>query len=271
MTHISREVYEIVQNLRLIDDELFKVVSVDIPSAEEILQPFFGNEKIEIVEVNIQKHQVNIKREVRVDAECILRSGTRCNIEVQKGRKNNDVKRTRFHTSVMTVNSTEKGTPFSEIPNVVSIYISEYDALNNGQRVTMVKRCQKKGNEYVPIDDGELIIFANTIFTEEELQDIEKLSRIDRLLLLFRRRDIFYDEMFPNLSNRIRYFKENREGDETMSLAVEQYGDRREAYGRSNGISYAIEKTARNMKAENADIDFISRVTGLTVEEIEDL
>ncbi len=58
---------------------------------------------------------------------------------------------------------TPKGTDFSDIPQVVILYITEYDALHNGQMITRVKRCMDTQEGYVLVDDGEEIFFANTV------------------------------------------------------------------------------------------------------------
>ncbi len=279
--HYSSETRELVLNLRLIDDDLFKVAGDDIPTCQEMLGTFLGRKNIIVLDVKTQEQQVGLKREIRLDARCLLENGTICNIEVQKNNINDDVRRTRFHNSIITVNNTEKGTEFKDIPNVVGIYISEYDVLKNGQRITSVRRCQKLGEEYVPIDDGELIIFANTIFTEDELEHRDNMSDVDRLLTLFTRRDIFYDERFPNISNRVKYLKKDEEGVTTMCKAVEEYGDRRakaaEEEAEARGIKIgeelgkkdALLETARNMKAKGFSIEDILGVTGLSIEELE--
>ncbi len=267
----SRETRDMVRNLRLIDDDLFKVVGEDVPTSQEMLRALLNDENIVVLQVFTQVQMVGLKREIRLDMKCILGNGNICNMEVQKSNINDDIRRTRFHNSILTVNNTEKGMEFKDIPDVISIYISEYDVLGNGQRITPVRRCQKLGDRYVPVDDGELIIFANTIFTDEELGNRASMSDADRLLTLFIRRDIFYDEKFPHTSNRVKYFKENEEGVDTMCKAVEEYGDRRAKIAEARGKKEALQKTARNMKVENAPTEFIMKVTGLSREEIENL
>ena len=64
---------------------------------------------------------------------------------MQKTDSENDIKRVRFHASIMTANNTPKGTDFDDIPNVKVLYVTEYDALGNGQAVTHISRCQLKG------------------------------------------------------------------------------------------------------------------------------
>lgn len=44
------------------------------------------------------------------------------------------------------------------MPQVVILYITEYDALDNGQMITHVKRCMDTQEGYIPVDDGEITI-----------------------------------------------------------------------------------------------------------------
>lgn len=52
----------------------------------------------------------------------------------------------------------------------------------------------------MPLNDGEDIIFANT-----EIDDETKHSR---LLKLFLKSESFYDEMFPELSEAMKFYKD---------------------------------------------------------------
>lgn len=52
-----------------------------------------------------------------------------------------EYKRNRFYAAATTASHTPKGTDFSDIPQVPLLYITEYDALHNGQMITYVKRC----------------------------------------------------------------------------------------------------------------------------------
>ncbi len=227
MNIINDEIRQLVLDLRLMDDTFFSEAADDLLTCQEMLRTFLGDKHLIVVDAKTQVTEVGLSRQVKLDAKCKLFDGTFCNVEVQKDNINDDVKRMRYHTSIITVNGTPKGTEFKDIPGVVAIYISEYDALGNGQRVTEVRRCQKVDGEYIPLEDGELIIFANTVFSDEELADVEEMSDVDRLLMLFMERDVFYDERFPNLSNRVRYFKEDTEGVGIMCKAVEEYAERR--------------------------------------------
>lgn len=51
------------------------------------------------------------------------------------------IKSQEAHYAATTASHTPKGTDFSDIPQVTLLYITEYDALHNGQMIIYVKRC----------------------------------------------------------------------------------------------------------------------------------
>ena len=165
--------------------------------------------------VTPQKSESSLEREVILDALCELGDGTLCNIEMQKSNSNDDIKRVRFHASILTVNHTPKNTKFSDIPNIKILYITEYDALGNGQAVTHISRCQMTADMYRPINDGEDIVFANARSDEE--------NKYTHLLKLFLQKESFDDKMYPELSKTIKYYKDSEEGREIMCEIVEEY------------------------------------------------
>ena len=205
---------EILQNARMIDDILFRLMGERNDVCQEILRTLLDDDELKVIKVKAQSREVSLFREVELDTLCILSDGQYCNIEVQKDDRKNDIKRVRFHASLITANKTPKGEIFSNIPNVKVIYISTYDILGNGQAVTHITRCQNVENNYLPIDDGEDIILANT-----EINDGTKHSR---LLKLFLKSESFYDEMFPAISEAIHYYKETEGGQREVSEISKQ-------------------------------------------------
>lgn len=103
------------------------------------------------------------------------------------------------------------------MPNVTILYITEYDALGNNQTVTHVSRCMKVGSDYIPLNDGEDIIFANTL--------VDNGSDKAELLQFMLRKDSFYNEKFPAISSAIKYFKDTEGGRKEMCKSVEILGE----------------------------------------------
>ena len=212
---MNKRTEQVVGELRMIDDDMFRIVASDPLVCQEILQVLLNDSKLSVSEVIMQDRQINIGREVVLDAKCVLGDGTLCNVEVQKERVHDDIRRIRFHAAAMTVSHTPKNTPFSNIPNVKVVYITEYDVFGNGQVLTKVNRCVHKNGEYVPVDDGEECLFANATVRDGSLES--------ELLKLFLERNEIRDERFPKLRDGFNYFKTTEGGRAKMSNVVEEY------------------------------------------------
>ena len=197
-------IQDAARNLRVIDDAFFRLLAEKPEVCQEILRTILDDPKLEVINVDAQSLVQSMHREVYLDAECKLGNGNICNIEMQKGRKEDDIRRTRFHASALTANRTEKGTNFKDIPDVTVVYITEYDALGNGQAVTHVSRCMETIEGFLPLDDGEDIIFANTV--------VKDGSKVSELLSLMVKTEAFNDARFPGLSDAVGYYKLTRGG-----------------------------------------------------------
>ena len=210
-----------------------------------------------VIEVHAQQLIKSLHREIILDALCVLEDGSYANIEMQKSSGNDDIARTRFHASAITAQRTPKGTAFKDVPNVTILYITEYDALGNNQTVTHVSRCMKVGNDYIPLNDGEDIIFANTF--------VDDGSDKTELLQLMLCKEAFYNKKFPAISNAIKYFKNTEGGRKEMCKSFENLA---KTYAESYAKSYAVERLLRKGKSLTEIADLLD--LGLSeVEEIE--
>ena len=221
----SKEIKETAANLRIIDDALFRLMGEKPGVCEEILRTLLDMPHLQVVKVSVQSVVQSFQREITLDALCMTQDGRYCNVEVQKGNSNDDIRRTRFHAAALTAKYTPKGADFKNIPDVTIVYISEYDVLKNNQTVTHVTRCMKNDESYVPVKDGEDIIFANTCVNDG--------SDKSELLQLMLNKEAFYNDKFPQISNAISYFKETEGGQSEMCKIVEDYA--------KNSIQEAIE------------------------------
>lgn len=225
----SKEIKETAANLRIIDDALFRLMGEKPGVCEEILRTLLDMPQLQVVKVSVQSVVQSFQREITLDALCVTQDGRYCNVEVQKGNSNDDIRRTRFHAAALTAKYTPKGTDFKNVPDVTIVYISEYDVLKNNQTVTHVTRCMKNDGSYIPVKDGEDIIFANTC-----VNDGSDKSELMQLML---NKEAFYNEKFPQISNAINYFKETEGGQSEMCKIVEDYA---KEYAKSS-IQEAIE------------------------------
>lgn len=227
----SKATKETAENLRIIDDAMFRLVARRKGVCQEILRTLLGEPELKVLRVISQSVVTSLHREIILDVLCIMVDGAYMNIEMQKGFGNDDIKRNRFYAASTTAAYTPKGTDFTDIPQVTILYITEYDALHNGQMITHVKRCMETREGFVPIDDGEDIFFANTVIRDGSDQS--------ELLQLFLREDVFEDARFPELSKAVKYFKETEGGFGEMCKTVEDYA---KDYAKNYAEDYAKKK-----------------------------
>lgn len=211
------EVVRRAKDLRIIDDALWRLIAERPGVCQEILRTLLNDPKLVVMSTVAQYTEKSLYREITLDAKCVTSDGIICNIEMQKGNSNDDIRRVRFHASVLTANNTPKGADFKDVPDVKVLYITEYDALKIGKAVVHVSRCVDDGNGYHPLNEGEDIIFANT--------EAPGTDQETHLLKLFLRKDAFYDEMYPELSEAIKYFKETEGGIVTVCKSVQEYAE----------------------------------------------
>lgn len=165
-----------------------------------------------------QESITSLHREVWLDALCRMADGSFVNVEVQKGNQNDDVRRCRFHISAITANKTEKGMEFADIPNVTVIYITEYDVLRNDQTVTRCEMCQEVNGEYIPVNDGAKVYYANTV--------IKDGSEESELLSLFLESKSFDSAKYPEISEAMSYYKDDKEGVNEVCKIVKDFAER---------------------------------------------
>ena len=121
----SKATRETAENLRIIDDALFRLMAEREGVCQEILRTLLDMPNLDVVNVNSQSVVKSLHREVTLDALCILENGEYVNIEMQKGACNDDIARTRFHAASLTSAYTPKGvqTPNQNDNNICFFFI----------------------------------------------------------------------------------------------------------------------------------------------------
>ena len=98
----TKSVRETADNLRIIDDALFRLMAEKEGVCQEILRTLLDMPSLNVVKVTAQSVVKSLHREVTLDALCVLENGEYINVEMQKGSGNDDVVRTRFHAAALT-------------------------------------------------------------------------------------------------------------------------------------------------------------------------
>ena len=74
MKEFSQEVKQKAQELRIIDDALFRLVAERKEACQEILRTLLDDDKIEVIQVTSQETLTSLYREVTLDALCPMQA-----------------------------------------------------------------------------------------------------------------------------------------------------------------------------------------------------
>lgn len=253
------EVRERVERLNIIDDTLFQKMSEDIGFCEEMFSTIM-KENIKVVQVIPQDSIKNLQgRSVIVDALCEKQDGTFINVEVQKSNNDNHQKRVRYNASCITANITDPGTRFEKIPDLIIIYISQFDIFKGNKIIYHVDRMVREMD--MRVYNGLEEIYVNT--KAEDGSDLAELMRI------YTNVDAYNYEQFPNTSIRKEKLKRSREGVEIMCDIVEEYAKEYAEKQSMIVVRQVEEKLAKKLLEEGMTIEkIVSMMEMLSVEDV---
>lgn len=132
-------------------------------------------------------------------------------IEVQKKNDDNHVKRTRYLEALTTSFYTEAGDGYIKVPNVIVVFISRFDLFNLGKAIYHVRPAVQETGDIV--NDGTAYIYVNS-----KINDGSLIAE----LMQYMERTEGENPHFPKLSNRVKVFKESKEGIEAMCEIMER-------------------------------------------------
>ena len=210
---IDPELWDKIQNLRLLDDLLMQtVLDGFIPGVELILRIILQKPDLTVTKLTVQKVLPNLAtRDLRLDIQAIDSSGKHYNIEVQRSDTGAKPKRPRFHSALMDVQFLKKGMETEDLPETYVIFITEHDVLQHGLPVYHIERVVMETGE--PFGDLAHIVYANGAYEGED--------DIGRLMSDFRARNP--DEMhYSLLADHVREMKSNQKGVMEMSSVLEE-------------------------------------------------
>jgi len=263
---------ERLKNFSLMDDEFMTQCFDGAPECVElVLRIVLGKPDLKVIESHTQVFVANLlKRSVRLDVLAAESIGKRCNVEIQRANKGAGFKRARFHSSVMDTKLLEKAGDFDDLPETYVIFITEKDVMGMGLPLYTVNRyVEETGKRF---EDEEHIIYVNGAYRGD--------TELGKLMHDFSCSNP--DDMnFPVLADRVRFFKEEKEGIETMCQLMEdlynegvengiKIGEER---GEEKGIKIGEEIGARNMVREmirsgELTLKSIAQISGLSLEEL---
>ena len=213
---------------------------------------------LKVLDVRTQVFVENLlNRSVRLDILATDSTGAKLNVEVQRSDKGAGRKRARYNSSMMDANLLKKGEDFDKLPETWVIFITENDVMGKGLPLYPIERCFLETGER--FEDGSHILYVNGAYRGD--------TPIGKLMHDFSCTDAA-DMYYGILANRVRFFKESKEGIEIMCKAMEDM--RNESL--QEGIREGMKATARRMLAAGKyALEEIVNISGLSLEEVKQL
>lgn len=255
---IDRKHQEDLQRLRgfrlLDDDFLTKCFEGNTECIELVLRIVLDMPDLNVLDVRTQVFVENLlNRSVRLDVLATDSAGRKFNIEIQRADKGAGRKRARYNSSMMDANLLEKGEDFDNLPETYVVFITENDVMRKGKPLYQIERCIVETGER--FEDGTHILYVNGAYRDE--------SPIGKLMHDFsctNPSDMYYGV----LADRVKFFKESKEGIAVMCKAMEDMRNQTLKEG-------MMEVALRMLKAGKYALDEIAAISGLSLDEVKEL
>ena len=244
-----------LRGFRLLDDDfLTKCFEGDTASIELVLQIVLEKSDLKVLDVRTQVFVDNLlNRSVRLDILVTDSTGAKLNVEVQCSDKGAGRKRARYNSSMMDANLLKKGEDFDKLPETWVIFITENDVMGKGLPLYPIERCfLGTGKRF---EDGSHILYVNGAYRGD--------TPIGKLMHDFSCTDAA-DMYYGTLADRVRFFKESKEGIEIMCRAMEDM--------RNQTLKEGAINSAKRMLADGIlTLEKIAEYAGLPLDEVKKL
>ena len=146
-----------------------------------------------------------------MDIEATDSEQKRYDIEIQRLDSGAKPKRARYHSSLLDANVLLAGDDTEELPETYVIFITENDVMGKDKPIYHINRFVEETGE--KFGDSSHILYVNGAYRDES-----SLGLLMKDFFCLNASDMHYKK----LADRVRYFKEDEEGVNTMSGIVEE-------------------------------------------------
>ena len=244
-----------LKNFRLMDDDfLTKCFDGDPQYIQLVLRIVLEMPDLEVIDVRTQVFVENLlNRSVRLDILATDSTGRKINVEIQRSDKGAGRKRARYNSSMMDANLLQKGENFDELPETYVVFITEHDVIGDGQPVYQIERyISGSGRKF---EDGTHILYVNGAYRDE--------TPIGKLMHDFSCTDPA-NMYYTVLAERVRFFKESKEGVAIMCRAMEDM--------RNQTLREGMIEVAKKLLSDGTlTLEKISECVGLSLDEVKNL
>ena len=279
-----------LEDLTFTDDFMFSQVMKNKEICKEVVETILGI-KVGRIEFLTSQYEIEIDPEAKTIAmDVYLRDEKKIiNVELQNGHRLELPKRSRYYQAAADIDNTSPGELYSEMKDNYVIFICTFDPFLQGKAFYKFENICLNEDKSLRLNDGTYKIFLNTAADDLTLLDPEL-----KLFYDYIRRGTADSTLTEKINSSITELKEDRETRrkymtyttriaEAKSEAREEgikYGiaigekvgeERGISIGLSQGAHQKAVETAKTLLAFGDSIEKASKVTGLSVEEIEKL
>ena len=259
MVKVKQDLLNSIKEFTLMDDPFMtKVFEDDIERTQLILRIILENDTIKVKKASTQKRLKNLQvRDLQLDILAEKADGTKFNVEVQNESSGAIPQRARYHMSLLDAKSLPKGEYFDKIPENYVIFIIKEDVLKGLLPIYHIHRTiDENGHSFA---DGSHIIYVNA-----KIHNDTPLGMLMHDFCCKNPDDMHYEK----LAEKIRYFKEEKEGLDKMGDVMEKLIAKREKEAIKKTEKEARISFAKEMLANNESIDKIVKYSKLSVKEV---
>lgn len=263
------EIQEIIDNIPIVDDILFTTVISNEEIAKSLLESILNVTitKITRIERESQRSEVSNLRGVRFDIY-IEDDKTAYDIEIQTSNNSDLPKRTRFYQAKNDIHMLRKGEKhFSKLKKSYIIFICTFHPFEDSDTnecIYIFENICLTSNKIIKLKDDAYRVFVNSEC------DLSKIKNNNLKAFIELIRDGFHTNTESPLTNKILNeidrVKRN-EGWRTDYMTQKE----RDLDMIHRGELEGKKDMAISMLKDNLDLAFISKYTGLSVEDIKDL
>ena len=279
-----------LEDLTFTDDFMFSQVMKNKEICKEVVETILGI-KVGRIEFLTSQYEIEIDPESKTIAmDVYLRDEKKIiNVELQNGHRLELPKRSRYYQAAADIDNTSPGELYSEMKDNYVIFICTFDPFLQGKAFYKFENICLNEDKPFRLNDGTYKIFLNTAADDLTLLDPEL-----KLFYDYIRRGTADSTLTEKINSSITELKEDRETRRkymtyTTRIAEAKSEAREEGrkegiaigekVGEERGISIGLSQgayqkaveTAKTLLAFGDSIEKASKVTGLSVEEIEKL
>ena len=240
---------------------------------------------VEVINNELTK-DITYAKDIRLDLQCKMEDGSRVNVEIQTCPSNDNLKaRTLYYGCRMLSDFDMRGKKYRILPKVYQVMFTDFHLFKESD--SYIRTFTMKSEETVLADNLRIIFIQMPLFKEED-KDEENLQDIEKWVIFLRdstnkkKRDLLNsiintDEGIKEAGEILMYISDDERERAIQESHYKAEVDRQAELmathdlGVEEGEQKGLETAARGMKEESIPIETITKITGLTAEQVEAL